>query len=695
LAQGRSAWPFPTATAGSEFPPRALWRCPFDAVAQQKVAACQASARARTMSGHGYGESKRRAASRSRSAGFEKRHKGDKRKKEKKQQRDQRDAEDPRARKRPARSRSRRGGERGSAPEPPPAREPPAKQAQPQQGAKQEEAVLGRTKSESVPVAVAPRAAWRDELDKGKAVEEDDPPLDGIVMEPDDDEVERKLAESRARREALIAKWVNKGEGANGQGSLETPDTGMDAEASDDSDGEASPTGPAEKREKPDEQTLEQMKEIQRFVLQQKAEHDDENEMFDENIDESALKQGNALKQSAAISTTGASADDWDDKEGYYKAKIGEVMGGRYLVTEDKCGQGVFSNVVKCTDQQDNIQVAIKIMRCNDMMRKAAEKEIDILERLAKADRAKKSNVIRLIRTFSYRGHLCLVFECMWDNLRVALKKYTKDKGMSLQAVKAYTKQLLIALRHIHRSDIIHADIKPDNILISAGHNIVKICDLGSAMDLTEVEPTPYLVSRFYRAPELCLCKEYGPPIDVWALGCALFELFTGKILFQGKSNNDMIRLYMEVKGKLPHKMIKSGSLWKQHFNEDLDFRFQDVDKVTRKKKIRTITDWTKPRKIEDMVMQRIGTEKQKSSDPEDILYIKKAKQFADLMDKMTTCDPEKRVSADEALSHPFVTEPGPGAPAKGGSQGDKGPKSKEGAPAQGKPKDAKGSGRR
>merc|ERR1719456_1992733 len=176
-------------------------------------------------------------------------------------------------------------------------------------------------------------------------------------------------------------------------------------------------------------------------------------------------------------------------------------------------------------------------------MKKAAEKEIEILQILNHSDRENRRHVIPMFRTFDYRGHLCLVFECMWDNLRAALKKYTKDKGMSLQAVRAYSRQLLIALRHIERNHIIHADIKPDNILISAGHNIVKICDLGSAMYYPEeVDPTPYLVSRFYRSPEIVFGAKYGPPLDVFAMGCTLHELFTGKILFPGRTNNDMLR---------------------------------------------------------------------------------------------------------------------------------------------------------
>mmetsp|Transcript_80003 Transcript_80003/g.226494 ORF Transcript_80003/g.226494 Transcript_80003/m.226494 type:complete len:634 (-) Transcript_80003:108-2009(-) len=622
------------------------------------------------MSGYGYGEAKRarrdRGASSSRStprapapspavaapqaAPAEKRPKGKKEKKEKKH----RDPDDPRARKRAARSRSqRRGGAEGAPP-------PPPQQASPVV----EEAVLGRTPSRTAVVLDVPpvrRSAWREEI-AARGEDNDDDGNMGIAPVEDDEEVERKLAESRARREALIAKWVNRGESQNGlTGTLETPDTPLADGASSESEGEVSGDDRPDvslDNEAPDEETLQLKRDLQRFILRHKAEHDDD--MFQENADEDALKAGH--RQSTAISQTGASADDWDDTEGYYKAKIGEVMAGRYLVVEDMCGKGVFSNVVKAKDQQENCLVAVKIMRCNDMMRKAAEKEVQVLDRLNRADKGNRRHVIRLIRHFGYRGHLCLVFECMWDNLRVALKKYTKDKGMSLQAVRAYTRQLLVALRHVHRCHIIHADIKPDNILISAGHNVVKICDLGSAMDLTEVDVTPYLVSRFYRAPEIVLGKEYTAAVDVFAMGSTLYELFTGKILFPGRTNNDMMRLYMEVKGKLPHKMIKSGQLWKQHFDENLDFKYQDTNKATRKKITRVITDLSQKRAILDMVMQRVGPEKQKSTDPEDMLYVRKAKQFADLMNQMTALDPDKRVTPQDALQHPFVAEAGPGS---------------------------------
>jgi len=531
----------------------------------------------------------------------------------------------------------------------------------------------------TAPVPAEPRApndqakfsSWREEVEKTDALDDDDDVDGGIVAVETDEDVERKLKESRARREALIAKWVNRGEDGGIQ--FENTNTPLQDEEAGSDNEEVTAFFAAKQKELQnakdamDDDAIAERKRINRFILEARGEKD--GDMFTENTEAQEALQKKA-DNSAAISQTGASGDDWNDAEGYYKAKIGELMGGRYRVTDDKCGQGTFSNVIKAEDQQNKMQVAIKVMRCNDMMRKAAEKEIELLERLRDSDKENKRNVIRLLRTFVYRGHLCLVFECMWDNLRVALKKYTKDKGMSLKAVRAYTRQLLIALQHIHRLQIIHADIKPDNILISAGHNIVKICDLGSAMELTEVEVTPYLVSRFYRAPEIVLGMKYGPSSDTFAMGGSLCELFTGKILFPGKSNNDMLRHFMEWKGKPPHKMIKSGTTWKQHFDENLDFKYLDYDAVTRKKKTRIVSDCSAKKSILDAVMQRVGTEKQKSEDREDQVYVKKAKQFADLINQMTMLDPEKRPSPTDLLKHPFVAEAWPAAKGTPASKG-------------------------
>jgi len=88
-------------------------------------------------------------------------------------------------------------------------------------------------------------------------------------------------------------------------------------------------------------------------------------------------------------------------------------------------------------------------------------------------------------------------------NLREVVSKYGREVGLNIKAVRLYAQQLFRALSLLKKCQIIHADIKPDNMLVNQGKNVLKLADLGSASYVTENEITPYLVSRFYRAPEI------------------------------------------------------------------------------------------------------------------------------------------------------------------------------------------------
>lgn len=339
--------------------------------------------------------------------------------------------------------------------------------------------------------------------------------------------------------------------------------------------------------------------------------------------------------------------DDWDDPEGYYKVILGELLDGRYHV-QSNLGKGMFSGVVRATDQNTKRLVAVKIIRNNETMKKAGFKEIEILQKLAYADPEDKKHMIRLERYFEHKSHLCMVFENLSINLREVLKKFGRDVGINLKAVRAYAQQMFLGLSLLRKCNILHADLKPDNVLVNESRNVLKICDLGSASDASENEITQYLVSRFYRAPEIILGMPYDFGIDMWSIGCTLFELYTGKILFTGRSNNQMLRAIMECRGKFSHKILRKAQYAAFHFDDLLNFRSVEKDKLTGKDLVR-IMSFSKPtRDLKTRLMANVKG----VSDVE----IKELNAFIDLLDRCLSLNPERRCTAAEALRHPFLT---------------------------------------
>uniref|UniRef100_A0A8C2H5Q7 Serine/threonine-protein kinase PRP4 homolog n=1 Tax=Cyprinus carpio TaxID=7962 RepID=A0A8C2H5Q7_CYPCA len=340
--------------------------------------------------------------------------------------------------------------------------------------------------------------------------------------------------------------------------------------------------------------------------------------------------------------------DNWTDAEGYYRVNIGEILDKRYDVY-GYTGQGVFSNVVRARDTaRAGQEVAVKIIRNNELMQKTGLKELEFLKKLNDADPDDKFHCLRLFRHFYHKQHLCLVFEPLSMNLREVLKKYGKDVGLHIKAVRSYSQQLFLALKLLKRCNILHADIKPDNILVNESKTILKLCDFGSGSHVADNEITPYLVSRFYRAPEIVIGKLYDYGIDMWSVGCTLYELYTGKILFPGSSNNHMLKLAMDLKGKMPNKMIRKGLFKDQHFDQNLNFLYIEVDKVTEREKV-TVMSTINPTK--DLLADMIGGQRL----PDD--QRKKVMQLKDLLDGTLMLDPAKRISINQALQHPFIQE--------------------------------------
>ncbi|KIJ25950.1 hypothetical protein M422DRAFT_38427 [Sphaerobolus stellatus SS14] len=354
------------------------------------------------------------------------------------------------------------------------------------------------------------------------------------------------------------------------------------------------------------------------------------------------VKKISVMKPVIATTTMDTAADP----EGYYQIILGEQLDGARYQVFSSLGKGIFSNVVRARvisgeGSETGKEVAIKIVRAQESMHRAGLKEVQILNKLRQADPDDKKHIVRLERTFEHRGHLCLVFENLSMNLRDLIKRFGKEIGLNIRA-------MFLALSLLRKCNIMHADIKPDNILVSENKAMLKVCDFGSASDITENEITPYLVSRFYRAPEIILGLPYDGAIDVWSIGCTLYELYTGKILFPGRSNNQMLLFMMELKGRFNSKMIKKAKFGEVYFDDVGGFLSLERDKVTGADVTRTV-HMSKPTR--DLRARLAHSSSQKMKDNE----LKMVMSFIDLLEKCLVLDPARRLTSKDALMHPFI----------------------------------------
>ena len=363
---------------------------------------------------------------------------------------------------------------------------------------------------------------------------------------------------------------------------------------------------------------------------------------------------------------------DWDDAEGYYKAIIGEIFNLELTTSSSDIqfrvsgviGKGVFSTVLKCSTESSNTstplppQVALKCIRHNDTMAKAAHNEIRFLQRIASSP-----GIIPLLLPtnnipLEHRGHIVLVFPYLKYNLRDVLSKFGKGVGLSLTAVRSYFGQLLAAATHLKNHHLIHSDLKPDNILVSQDFSTVMLCDFGSAVDGNDTVEmvTPYLVSRFYRAPEIILGLVPTYAIDLWSLAVTVAELFLGTVLFQGTTNNDMLHVMMQHMGPISNRLIRQHVVQTKRFPLPAHFTQEAANYIFRQETVDPVSGCP--------VHKAVSLQGFSPSLQSKLLKAKSAKdsrtmvlQFSDLLQKCLTLDPTRRIAVKMALQHDFFKD--------------------------------------
>uniref|UniRef100_A0AAX7V8R4 Protein kinase domain-containing protein n=1 Tax=Astatotilapia calliptera TaxID=8154 RepID=A0AAX7V8R4_ASTCA len=224
----------------------------------------------------------------------------------------------------------------------------------------------------------------------------------------------------------------------------------------------------------------------------------------------------------------------------------GTILGDHHVV-EAFLGEGGFGLVTRCRDTKNNKTVAIKVNKSDPEILLQAKLEIFILEQLRRLD-PDRCNIVEWNDYFLDGQRICLNFEL------------------------PILHQLANALFHLGSVGIVHADLKPGNIMVlnhSESPIKVKLIDFGLACPASAVIPGDRVGTIGYCAPELMLGIPYDEAIDMWSLGLVAVELATGVPLYPGEDDYDVLKFIIETQGQLPDHLLESGLYTDCYFIED------------------------------------------------------------------------------------------------------------------------------
>ena len=220
-------------------------------------------------------------------------------------------------------------------------------------------------------------------------------------------------------------------------------------------------------------------------------------------------------------------------------------------------GEGAYGIVYKCRNKETNKYVAVKKFKETDdeLVQKTMKRELAMLQMLH------HENIVEFQESFVRKGDFFLVFEYVEKNLLEVLEE--SPKGLSPKLIRSFVFQMCKAVSYLHKNNMIHRDVKPENLLIDENLNL-KLCDFGFARKVklnrenNNIDTmTDYVATRWYRSPELLLSGGiYGPEVDYWAIGCIMGELADGNPMFPGENEVDQLDCIIKILGNLPEDLV-------------------------------------------------------------------------------------------------------------------------------------------
>ncbi|XP_037826101.1 stress-activated protein kinase JNK-like [Lucilia sericata] len=294
-------------------------------------------------------------------------------------------------------------------------------------------------------------------------------------------------------------------------------------------------------------------------------------------------------------------------------------------------GTGAQGIVCSAVDTLKKQSVAIKKLSKpfqNVIQAKRAYRELKLLKIVNHRNIICLLDVFTTDKTLEEFQDVYMVMELMEANLNSVI-----HIGLDHDRLSYLIYQILCGIKHLHTAGIIHRDLKPSNIVVKSDCSL-KILDFGLARKSSSSSHmmTAYVVTRYYRAPEVILGMRYKENVDIWSIGCIIGEIVRGSILFRGSDHMDQWNKIIEQLGTPPETFLAKLS-------------------VTVRNYLRTLPNcrgYTFERLFPDALFERFNG-------PSDDTNCR-TEDARDLLSRMLKIDPDERISVDEALRHSYIS---------------------------------------